>query len=87
MQIRPTGLGQTHQVSFNEARASAAASQPTRTPVDQVELSFEAQMLARTGDTGRTDRVAQIRAEIAQGIYETPDKLDRAVSRLLDEIA
>jgi hypothetical protein len=30
--------------------------------------------------------VNQIRAQIAAGTYETPDKLDAAVQRLLDEI-
>jgi hypothetical protein len=31
--------------------------------------------------------VASIRAQIANGTYETPEKLDMALSRLLDEIA
>ena len=35
----------------------------------------------------RQERVDQIRAEIAEGVYETDEKLDVAVSRLLDEIA
>jgi negative regulator of flagellin synthesis FlgM len=34
----------------------------------------------------RTDRIAQIRAEIAAGTYETEAKLEVAVGRLLDEI-
>ena len=34
----------------------------------------------------RQDRVARIRAQIANGTYETPEKLDIAISRLLDEI-
>jgi negative regulator of flagellin synthesis FlgM len=35
----------------------------------------------------RQDRVAQIRAQIANGTYETPEKLNLAMERLLDEIA
>lgn len=35
----------------------------------------------------RQDRVAQIRESIAAGTYLTPDKLDSAVERLLDEVA
>jgi negative regulator of flagellin synthesis FlgM len=35
----------------------------------------------------RADRVASIRAAIADGSYETADKLDAALSAMLDEIA
>ena len=35
----------------------------------------------------RTDRVNQLRAEIAGGAYECSAKLDTAIERLLDEIA
>jgi len=34
----------------------------------------------------RQDRVDQIRARIATGTYETPERLDAALDRLLDEI-
>lgn len=88
MQIRPAGqIGQTQGVSFQELRSAQSVQQPVQAPVDRVEISFEAQMLARTSNDGiRTDRVANIRAQIASGIYETPAKLEAAVSRLLDEM-
>lgn len=35
----------------------------------------------------RADRVSQLRAQIANGTYETADKLDLAMNRLLDELA
>ncbi|MCL6636166.1 MAG: 4Fe-4S dicluster domain-containing protein [Peptococcaceae bacterium] len=35
----------------------------------------------------RHERVQAIRAEIAAGTYETPEKLEIAISRLLDELA
>ena len=35
----------------------------------------------------RADRVEQLRAQIADGSYDTADKLDLAIERLLDEIA
>lgn len=35
----------------------------------------------------RADRVAQIRAAIEAGTYETPDKIEIAVGRLLDELS
>jgi anti-sigma28 factor (negative regulator of flagellin synthesis) len=34
----------------------------------------------------RTELVKRIRAEIEAGTYETPEKLERAVERLLDEL-
>ena len=34
----------------------------------------------------RTDRVAQIREALEAGTYETQEKLDIAIDRLLDEI-
>jgi negative regulator of flagellin synthesis FlgM len=35
----------------------------------------------------RADRVAEIRAAIEEGVYETDEKLELAVGRLLDEIS
>jgi negative regulator of flagellin synthesis FlgM len=57
--------------------------------VDQLDLSPEVEFAAQARDLPdlREDRVASLRAEIARGTYETPEKLDLALSRLLDEIA
>jgi negative regulator of flagellin synthesis FlgM len=57
--------------------------------VDQLDLSPEVEFAAQVRDLPeiREDRVAAIRAQIASGTYETPEKLDIALSRLLDEIA
>jgi hypothetical protein len=39
------------------------------------------------GDSGiRLDLVARVRAEIAAGVYETPEKWERALSRLLEQM-
>jgi negative regulator of flagellin synthesis FlgM len=56
---------------------------------DEVSISREADLVARTHELPeiRHDRVAEIRAQIAAGAYETDAKLDLAVERLLDEIA
>ena len=35
----------------------------------------------------RIDRVAEIRRQIADGNYETPEKMDAALDRLLDQLA
>jgi hypothetical protein len=34
----------------------------------------------------RTRLIARIRQEIQQGTYETPEKLDRALERLFDDL-
>ena len=58
------------------------------TEVDQLDISREADMASRANGLAdvRTDRVAELRAQIASGAYETDAKLDVALDRLLDEI-
>ena len=86
MQIRPTNnLQNTQSVNLTTQRADQSTSTSNQAPVDQLDLSTEAQML--TGGEIRADRVAQVKADIANGVYETEAKLDAAIDRLLDEIA
>ena len=40
-----------------------------------------------TGGEVRTDRVADIRAQIANGSYDSAEKLDAAVGRMLNVFA
>jgi negative regulator of flagellin synthesis FlgM len=56
---------------------------------DQLDISREADMVSRMREVPeiRADRVAEIRAAIEAGEYETPEKLEIAVGRLLDEIS
>ena len=53
---------------------------------DQLEISETGQLLSSFGsDSGiRGDKVAEIRQALANGTYETPEKLDVTVTRLLD---
>lgn len=69
--------------------AQAAAPAPAPVAGDQVEISDAARLAARISEIPdiRHDRVAEIRAAIAEGVYETDARLDIAVDRLLDEIA
>jgi len=66
--------------------------QPSRpasaSPTDELDISPQADLVSRVReiDGVRTERVERIRAEIAAGVYETAQKLDVAVDRLLDEI-
>jgi negative regulator of flagellin synthesis FlgM len=74
-----------HRLTPSQATSGSASS----LGVDQLDLSPEVEFAAAARDLPdiREDRVAAIRAEIASGAYETPEKLDIALSRLLDEIA
>jgi negative regulator of flagellin synthesis FlgM len=66
-----------------------AASSPYSSGIDQLDISPEADFVAQARELPeiREDRVAAIRDQIKSGTYETPEKLDMALNRLLDEIA
>ncbi len=61
-------------------------------PVDQLDLSPEAQSLGQASGADqpssdiRTEKVAALRRAIADGTYETPEKMSLALDRLLDQI-
>jgi anti-sigma28 factor (negative regulator of flagellin synthesis) len=57
--------------------------------IDQLSISREAQLLMQVQGAPeiRSERVAEIRSQIEAGRYETGDKLNTAVDRLLDELA
>jgi negative regulator of flagellin synthesis FlgM len=72
-------------------------TKPTpRTPIDQpvvspkadrVELSGTDALLAKLKTNQvRTDKVAEIKAQIDAGTYETPDKIDAAIDRLMNDL-
>lgn len=89
MQIRPThNVANTKAVQLQSQTQSVNAQSATSVPVDQLNISAEAQLLSTqaTGSEIRADKVADIRAQIASGQYETAEKLDAAVGRLLNEI-
>ena len=56
---------------------------------DRLDISEAWQIAGRMAEIPdiRADRVSQLRAAIANGTYETGDKLNTALDRLLDEIA
>lgn len=81
----PHGINAPHAPRPGQAVRSAP---PTERTGDRVEISPAAEAAVRAAEGGeiRHDVVARIRAQIADGTYETPDKLNAAVDRLLDEI-
>ena len=87
MQIRrTTQLNNTQPLSFRKQPKTSTAQASTAAPMDQLDLSVEAQMLSQTGNI-RQERVAHLKSQIAAGVYETPEKIDAAVDRMLDEYA
>lgn len=80
------------------AAGPAASSAPSSlAPVDQLDLSPEAQALSGAKATGatqgpaaaegeiRVDRVAALRRAIAEGNYDTPEKVSAALDKFLDQ--
>lgn len=89
MQIRPTSNIQTSSVELQTQNTTRSTGAQISAPVDQLDISAEAQMMssAATGGEIRADRVADIRAQIANGQYETSEKINAAVNRMFDELA
>ncbi|MCA9190119.1 MAG: flagellar biosynthesis anti-sigma factor FlgM [Planctomycetales bacterium] len=98
MQIHSLQATQASQALGGTARAqrppSVESTTALRAPAnDQVEFSAEAEALMQfqavdgTANDFRADKVNSIRQAIADGTYETPEKLDLALDRLLDSFA
>ena len=66
--------------------ADAAVNNGVGEVRDSVSLSVDAVQAAGTASEIRLDRVNAIRAAIADGSYETPEKLDLALDRLLERL-
>ena len=81
----PQAISAPHAARVDATRQTVSAGATH----DTVDISETGRLLEMAGALPaiRGDRVAQIRAELAQGAYETADKLDLALERLLDEIA
>ena len=92
-----------YRVTTPQNPPQSSSSQPKRIeqsrgsaqPVDQLDLSAEAQQLGGAGAAQesptvegiRFEKVTEIRRQIADGSYDTDEKLDAALDRLLDQIA
>ena len=88
------GTSQVHAAQPLNPPHRLSPTQPTRgassfSGVDQVDISPEADFVAQARELPeiREERVAALKAQIQSGTYETADKLNTALSRLLDEIA
>jgi len=72
------------------ASPASAATAPAQAPAvqDTVEISTVARLAAQVHDLPavRTEVVQRVKAELAAGTYETQDKIDVAIDRLMDEM-
>lgn len=72
----------------HNTQAAPVESRSSFDTVDQLDISHEADFVSQVKDIPdiRADRVASIKAQIADGTYLTDEKLDLALERLLDEM-
>jgi flagellar biosynthesis anti-sigma factor FlgM len=65
-----------------------AGSTPVPTPNDAVEISSTGQLLDKLSKSPevRAERLAQIKADIASGKYDTDEKLEAAMMNLLQSM-
>lgn len=89
--------GQPSRPDAAQANAAAASTRPT----DSLQLSAEAQQLseaqatvqtqasseARDANGIRTEKVSALRQAIADGSYDTPERMSAALDSLLDTFA
>ena len=80
----PQSINAPHFPNRTQGAESPAAGQP----VDRVEISQAAEAAMKTTEAGgvRSDLVNLIRSQIASGTYDTPEKMDIALERMLDQI-
>lgn len=79
--VRPTQLSSAQGID-------AAPTRGLEAPQDEVQISSAARALSQldAGSQIHEARLAEIRAAIADGSYETPDKLDAAVDKLIEAL-
>ena len=71
------------------SQSTASPAAQIATPVDQLDLSPDALSSVSSqasGEVFRSDKVASLREAIAQGNYDTDEKLSVALDKLLDQL-
>ena len=68
---------------------SATPAGPAAGVSDVMEISLVAQLVAKLHEmpSASADLVARVKADLAAGTYETPEKLDVAIDRLMKDIS
>ena len=82
------GSSPVQRLTTNPIQKQVGADAPKQMPAtDKLELSGASHLLKSLQKNDvRTDKVADIKAQIASGTYEDDKKLDAAVDRLLDDL-
>jgi negative regulator of flagellin synthesis FlgM len=78
------GINAPHNPQFR--RSAEGVARPAGGDQLSISPAAEAAIQGTSNDGVRVDLVAKIRSEIASGTYETAEKLDMALDRMLDEI-
>lgn len=91
MEVRGLGsVGASAPISRAQpsTRPTETAAVPS-SPQDQVEISEVGRMLDGASRTPgiREQRLAQIKAAIESGTYDTPEKLELALGRMIEKVA
>ena len=77
-----------HALQSPHRSAGAGGPKASPQPVDQLDISREAQELSQSRQSQpiRQDLVDRVRAEIAAGEYDTDEKFDLALDRMAAEL-
>jgi len=75
------------QAAEPTGRVSGSQAQP-EPGQDVVEISTAGKLAAKIGELPdvRADLVARVKAEIENGTYETPERIEITVNRLMEEL-
>lgn len=82
------GAGGVRPVQFTGATGTSPSVDPLHAPQDELCISPAARLIQNqdVGAAARAERLAEIRSQISQGVYDTPEKLALAVDRLVQDL-
>lgn len=81
------GANPLHRITPKAVYQAPPADVKAPASTDRVELGNVEHLLTQLKSNDiRVDKVAEIKAQIAAGTYETDDKLEAAADKLLDEV-
>lgn len=83
------GAGAVRPVQVTGITGAAPGVDALHAPQDEVVISPAARMLQSqdVGAASRAERLSEIRSQISQGVYDTPEKLAIAVDRLIQDLS
>src|SRR5205809_165880 len=86
----PTSVGATVPINHTRPAAEVEQAVPAKvsSPQDEVDISAVGKMMENASRTPgvREERLAQIKAAIEAGNYDTPEKLELALSRMVEQV-